>query len=124
MRLLSIGAVFVLALIPVSGPFAQQSAPADLTGSWTFVWQNDSKNSNPATLKHETGTLTGTYINDAKEKCPVAGRLGSAGTQVFLTITCPRWEIKCDGSLKGPKTIVGRYVAYGTATGDFQMSRQ
>lgn len=124
MRLLSIGAILVLSFTVASGSLAQLPSQTDFTGIWLFTWQNDSINSNLATLKHEAGTITGTYINDAKEKCPVVGRIDSTGTNLTLTVTCPQWDIKCDGSIKSSNLVVGQYLAYGSATGDFQMSRQ
>jgi hypothetical protein len=118
---LSIAFTLCAFLAATSSALAQE---VDLTGPWTFVWGNDSKNTNTAALKHERGTITGTYLNDAKESCRVVGRLTSSGTGVYLTITCPRWDIKCDGSIQSPHLITGQYVAYGTASGTFQMTRK
>jgi hypothetical protein len=102
---------------------AQQGSQADPTGSWLFIWQNNSANTNPVKLKYEDGTITGTYINDSKEQCPVVGRWNSSEAKVILTITCPRWDIKCEGSIKDPNLIIGRYVAYGNSIGDFRLLR-
>lgn len=124
MRLVWLGATLCTFLTVNSATVAQPPPQMEFTGSWTFTWDNDSKNANAAVLKHEGGTITGTYINDAKEKCPVVGRMNSSANSVTLTITCPRWDIKCDGSIKSLQLVAGRYAAYGSASGDFQMSRK
>jgi hypothetical protein len=100
--------------------YAQQP---DLTGSWTFTWDGDPKNANPADLKQGAGTLSGTYVNDAKDKCPIAGRMTSP-TGIALTIACPKWEIRAEGSIKGVNAVAGNYAAYGSSKGTFQMSRK
>lgn len=101
---------------------AETAAQPDFTGSWTFTWDNDDKNTNLVTLKHEAGTITGTYVNDSRENCPVAGRIGSA-TSVILVIMCPGWDIKSEGSLTSSNLVTGKYLAYGDSTGEFKMSR-
>jgi hypothetical protein len=101
---------------------AQTTPQVDLSGSWTFMWGNDPANKNPAELKQGAGTFTGTYINDAKDKCPIAGRMSSP-TRVSMTIVCPKWEIKADGSTTDARTVVGNYTAYGNTKGAFQMVR-
>lgn len=116
---------FIPASIAVSpatpAPTAVSPTPVDLTGSWTFTWDNDSANTNPVTLKHEAGTITGNYINDSKEKCPVVGRLTSAAS-VLLIVMCPDWDIKAEGSIAGV-AISGQYMAYGDSTGTFKLSK-
>ncbi len=124
MRLPAIGTVIMLVLAFASPAMAQQRPATDFTGSWLFTWQNDAKNSNRATMKHEAGTITGIYINDSKEKCPLVGRLVSSGTGVVFTIMCPGWDIRADGSIKDAQSVDGRYVAYGSSTGEFSMVRQ
>jgi hypothetical protein len=123
MRLRIISVVFLILVAIVSESSAQQGSQADPTGSWLFIWQNNSANTNPATLKYEDGAITGTYINDSKEQCPIAGRWISSEAKVTLTIVCPRWEIKCEGSVKDPDLVIGRYIAYGSSAGDFRLVR-
>jgi hypothetical protein len=123
MRLRFIAVVFLTVIAIVSESSAQPGSQADPTGSWLFIWQNNSANTNSVNLKYEDGTITGAYINDSKEKCPVAGRWNSTEAKVTLTIACPRWEIKCEGSIKDSNLVTGRYVAYGNATGDFRLLR-
>src|SRR5688572_18437007 len=108
MRLFSLGVFFSLFLGFIPAATAESPAPVDLTGSWTFTWDDDSANTNPITLKHEAGTITGTYINDSKQKCPVVGRLTSA-TSVLLIVMCPDWDIECDGPIGSPALVSGRY---------------
>jgi hypothetical protein len=125
MRLFTIGLVLCALLVVNSATAAEVPLQIDLTGSWTFTWDEDSKNTNPADLKHEAGVITGIYLNDAKEKCPLVGRIISSTptTGITLTITCPNWDIKCDGSFENPQSVTGKYVAYGSASGTFQMMR-
>lgn len=117
--LLSASAFIFLTLGPAA---AETAAQPDFTGSWIFTWDNDDKNTNPVTLKYEAGTITGTYVNDSKENCPVTGRLGSA-TSVILVIMCPGWDIKSEGSMTSSNMVTGKYLAYGDSTGEFRMSR-
>lgn len=123
MRLRFIAIVFLILAAIISESPAQQGSQADPTGSWSFIWQNNSANTNPVTLKYENGAITGTYVNDSKEQCPVAGRWNSSEGKVTLTIVCPRWEIKCEGSIKDPNLVIGRYAAYGNSAGDFRLLR-
>jgi hypothetical protein len=120
MRLFPLGVFLYLFLGFISSAMAESPAPVDLTGSWTFTWGDDSANTNPVTLKHAAGTITGTYTNDSKEICPVVGRLTSTG--VLLVVMCPGWDIKCDGSIAGTM-ISGQYLAYGDSSGTFKMSK-
>jgi hypothetical protein len=124
MRLPAIGAAIMLVSAFAAPAMAQQLPAMDFTGSWLFTWQNDAKNSNRAIMKHEAGTITGSYINDSKEKCPLVGRLVSSETGVLLTIMCPGWDIRADGSIKDAQLVDGRYVAYGSSTGEFRLTRQ
>ena len=113
--------VFLAALaLYASLAYGQQP---DLTGSWTFTWDGDAKNANPADLKQGAGTFSGIYVNDAKDKCPIAGRMASP-TAIALTIACPKWEIRAEGSIRNANSVSGNYVAYGSSKGTFQMSRK
>lgn len=111
--------VALLTLLTVNSAMAAEK-PIYLTGAWTFTWGNNSTNTNDAVLKHESGVITGTYLNDAKDKCAIAGHMTSS-TAVTLLIVCPKWDIKCDGSIDSPGSVTGKYVAYGSASGSFQM---
>ena len=102
---------------------AESTALADLSGSWIFTWDGDDKNTNPVNLKHEAGTITGVYINDSRESCPVAGRLSSPA-DVVLVVMCPGWDIKAEGSITSPSLVTGKYFAYGDSTGEYKMSRK
>lgn len=122
MRQVLLGSVLsvLFAFVPVA--FAETAPQPDLTGSWIFTWDNDSANTNAVDLKHEAGTITGTYKNDSGEKCPVVGRLSSAAT-VVVVVMCPGWDIKADGSIAGPTLVTGKYLAYGDSTGEFRLTR-
>jgi hypothetical protein len=95
----------------------------DLTGTWAFTWDGDPKNVNEGALEQGPGTFTGVYINDAKDRCPVAGRQTSPDA-IALTIVCPKWEIRAEGAETGAGFMAGRYVAYGTSEGTFQMRKR
>ncbi|HEX5057437.1 MAG TPA: hypothetical protein VFX02_13200 [Gammaproteobacteria bacterium] len=93
------------------------------SGSWTFTWDNDSANTNAAVLNQDGDAITGNYVNDSKENCPITGQLDSSGAKMALTITCPKWEIKSDGSIVNPTLVEGKYLAYGDSSGDFKMAK-
>jgi hypothetical protein len=116
--------VALFTFLVVNSAATAAKPPIDLTGPWSFTWDNDSRNVNDAVLKHEAGVITGTYLNDAKEKCAVAGRMNSSGTGVTLFIVCPKWDIECDGSMDSLGSVTGKYVAYGSSNGSFQMSKK
>jgi hypothetical protein len=123
MRLFAFGTVLSVLVVCSSAVMAQSAPQTDLTGSWVFTWDNDNNNANPVTLKHEAGTITGTYINDSQENCPVVGRLSSA-TGVVLIVMCPEWDIKCEGSIESAAAVSGQYLAYGDSKGVFRISRK
>src|SRR5689334_12835946 len=122
MRLSPFGVFLYLFLGVFPAAMAESPAPVDLTGSWTFTWDNDSANTNSVTLKHAAGTITGNYTNDSKENCPVVGRLTST-TAVLLVVMCPGWDIKSEGSIDSPSAVSGKYFAYGDSTGTFKLSK-
>jgi hypothetical protein len=122
MRLFPLGVFLYLFLGFIPAATAESPVPVDLTGSWTFTWDNDSANNNAVTLKHAAGTITGTYINDSRENCPVVGRLTSA-TAVLLIVMCPGWDIKSEGTIDSPSAVSGQYFAYGDSTGAFKLSK-
>jgi hypothetical protein len=121
MRLFLSASAFVLFMV---GPAAvAETAPqVDLSGSWIFTWDNDDKNTNPVTLRQEAGTITGAYINDSNQNCPVVGRFSST-TGIVLVIMCPGWDIKPEGSIASSSLIAGKYLAYGDSAGEFRLSR-
>ena len=122
MRLVLFAGMLCFCLAVTKG-LAQAPQQMSLEGSWTFIWDNNSKNTNAGNLKQGAGTFTGTYINDAKENCPLVGRMTSP-TAITIAIVCPRWEIRADGSITNSQLVVGNYVAYGSSKGTFQMSRK
>lgn len=122
MRAVSIAGMLLCFCLAGQG-LAQAPQRMSLEGSWTFIWDNDAKNTNTSALKQGAGTFTGTYVNDAKDQCPVAGRMTSASA-IALTIVCPKWEIRAEGSITNAQLVVGNYVAYGSSKGTFRMSRQ
>jgi hypothetical protein len=114
-------AAFVM-LVVTAGSL--KAAEAQLTGSWSITWEQDAKNVNPITLTESDRKIAGTYINDATETCKVAGQVDRAKGTVVFTITGPRWDIKCNGVIVNSNSIQGRYLAYGNATGTFEMARK
>lgn len=119
-----IGIAVVLGMLVTAAPLeAQTPLQKKLTGSWIFTWDRDPNNTNPAELKYEAGTITGIYINDAEDKCPLVGRVSPQNT-VILTITCPKWDIRAEGSLTDKQEVVGKYIAYGNLRGEFKMSKR
>ncbi|MGH8106237.1 MAG: hypothetical protein ACREO1_04925 [Arenimonas sp.] len=122
MRLVLIPLALGLSLAASASP-SHTADQTGFTGAWTFTWENDPNNTNHADLEQGTGTFTGTYINDAKEKCPLVGRMSSP-TTVSLTIVCPDWEIKADGSITNSRLLGGSYRAYGSTSGIFTMLRK
>ncbi len=117
--------IFVTLFIFLACPavMAQSPQQIDLTGYWIFSWDNDPNNANTANLKQGMGTITGSYINDAKENCPITGRITSL-TAVTITITCPNWDIKADGSIVDSNLVIGSYFAYGSTHGIYRMVRK
>ena len=122
LRLVQLAATLCISSVATAS-LAQPPRQMDFGGSWTFTWDNNPRNMNLGDLKQGTGTFTGTYVNDAKDKCPLVGRMSSP-TAVTLTIVCPLWEIRADGSITNSQLVVGSYVAYGSSRGTFQMSRK
>jgi hypothetical protein len=121
MRLFLSASVVVLFMVG-SAAVAGTAPQVDLSGSWTFTWDNDDKNTNRVTLRQEAGTFTGAYMNDSGQSCPVAGRFSSA-TGIVLVIMCPGWDIESEGSIVSSSLITGKYLAYGDSAGDFRLSR-
>ena len=123
-NLLFVSAILVASLMMSGALPHSEQAVTDFSGKWQVRWlSNDSRN--PMTLSQTSGKLTGTYINDAKDQCPVSGEFVAATRQVTLRIACPKWGIEMEGyaSLDG-KFIVGKYLAYGNAVGGFVMTKE
>jgi hypothetical protein len=122
MRSLLNTAVFYVFLV-ISAQPAIAAPETDLTGTWTFTWDNDPKNSNIATVRTKDGTFTGIYTNDSKDKCPLAGRMIPPG-KVKIAIVCPKWDIVAEGAIGSANSASGSYIAYGDSKGTFTMSRK
>jgi len=118
-------ALLIVASIILTGAlFSFGLAATDFSGKWQVRWlSNDSRN--PMTLNQISGKFAGSYINDAKDQCPVSGGFDAVTRQVTLRIACPKWGIEMEGyaSLDG-KLIVGKYLAYGNAVGGFTMTKE
>jgi hypothetical protein len=122
MRLV-LSVTFLIASLAFDSTAIAETAPQpELSGSWTFTWDGNDKNINTVTLKQKDGTISGAYINDSKENCPVAGRF-SSDSSIILVIMCPSWDIKAEGSITSPALVAGKYLAYGDSTGDFKMAK-
>jgi hypothetical protein len=117
--------LILAASIAMTGSLAHPGqAVTDFSGTWQVRWlSNDSLN--PLILNQASEKFTGTYVNDAKDRCSVTGEFGAATRQVTLHIACPKWGIDMEGyaSLDG-KLIVGKYLAYGNAIGGFAMTKK
>jgi len=123
-NLLFVTAILVTSIMMAGSLSHSGQAVTDCSGKWQVRWlSNDSRN--PMTLSQASGNFTGTYINDAKDRCPISGEFAAATRQVTLRIACPKWGIEMEGyaSLDG-KLIVGKYVAYGNAVGGFTMTKK
>ncbi len=96
----------------------------ELSGSWMVTWADDQKNHNEMSLTYADGSLSGTYINDSQDSCPVSGALAEANGHLILHIKCPKWGIEMDGTASaGGKTAKGTYWAYGDTSGPFTMTK-
>lgn len=123
-NLLFVTAILVASIITAGSLAHPGQAITDFSGKWHVRWlSNDSRN--PMTLNQTSGKFTGTYINDAKDRCSVSGEFAATTRQVTLHIACPKWGIDMEGyaSLDG-KLIVGKYLAYGNAVGGFTMTKK
>jgi hypothetical protein len=118
-------AVTLIAALAMAGSLAHPGqAVTDFSGTWQVRWlSNDSRN--PLTLNQASEKFTGTYVNDAKDRCSVTGEFGADARQITLHIACPKWGIEMEGyaSLDG-KLIVGKYLAYGNAVGGFTRTKK
>ena len=123
-NLLFVSAILVASLMMAGALPHSEQAVTDFSGKWQVRWlSNDSRN--PMTLNQISGKFAGSYINDAKDQCPVSGGFDAVTRQVTLRIACPKWGIEMEGyaSLDG-KLIVGKYLAYGNAVGGFTMTKE
>lgn len=95
-----------------------------LAGSWIVTWDNNPENKNSLSLQNKDGRLSGTYINDSKQSCPVTGKIGAASDRnLVLKVVCPAWNIDMQGASDDQKGS-GTYRAYGKVSGVFTMVRQ
>lgn len=105
-------------------PSQSGEAVTDFSGKWVVRWlSNDTQNS--MSLTQANGKFTGTYTSDNKDLCSVSGEFAPSNSGITLVILCPKWDIQLDGfpTLDG-KMIVGKYLAYGSATGGFIMTKE
>ena len=98
---------------------------AGLDGRWTVTWLSNSSQ-NVMTLRASgSGSVLGSYTNDAGSDCPVSGNFSATNGALTLEIACPKWKIDMDGALApGGKTAQGHYRAYSDSVGEFRMEKQ
>lgn len=117
MRKLLIGGV--LSQIVVS----QSALALDVTGSWVAKWPNGAQNE--ISLRSDNGRLSGICVNDARDQCTVSGNFVETNRHIVLTIKCPRWDIRMQGTVSADgRTASGTYQAYVAASGQFTMEKQ
>jgi len=109
--------------VPIQANAEKISASLNVSGNWKIDWSNNTTNA--IKLTQSGMSLTGFYINDSKDKCPVSGRMMTDLTMAVFKVTCPKWNFEAEGLVTHDgKTIVGRYQAYGDSYGSFYMSRK
>lgn len=102
------------------------TAQDTLSGKWKITWLQGGKPNIVNLTEDIKGHISGTYINDAKESCPVAG---NTDKDIILVVICPSWSIAMAGhydhAMGEPSDeVVGKYLAFGTTSGTFRMDRQ
>ncbi len=113
-----------LLILAVSNSAALSGA-GDLTGQWIVRWDNNPNNENAMSLGLHEGRVSGTYINDAKASCTVTGNIQAKTRDFSLTIVCPKWDIRMQGTISiGWKNASGGYQAYVKSQGDFTMKKR
>lgn len=118
----STGIICLAALLSFIAPPATAQS---LTGQWIVRWGSDAKNENTLALNLNKERITGTYMNDANASCTVTGNANQPSRKFALTIVCPDWDIRMQGSLASDeKTASGNYQAYVDATGKFAMRKK
>ncbi len=100
------------------------SSAGDLTGQWIVRWQNNPKNENAMSLALHEGRVSGTYINDDKTSCSVTGNIRAKTREFSLTIVCPKWDIRMQGTTSANwENASGSYQAYVNNQGKFMMKK-
>jgi hypothetical protein len=109
----------VIALFAISA----SAQTADLTGKWVITWLSNN-DTQPIELVQNGDSISGTYINNSKDSCPVSGSL--SGNVLSFTVQCPKWDIKMSGTVtaKGETVENGSYTAYGQVTSQFRMAKE
>ncbi len=103
---------------------ASQTDAADLAGRWLIRWGDNPKNENALSLSGRNDRLAGTYINDSKNSCTVTGNINQQSGEFALTIVCPAWDIRMQGSkATDGKSAAGSYQAYVNSRGKFTMRK-
>jgi hypothetical protein len=93
-----------------------------LTGDWIVQWDNETDNKNVLFLSANEGRITGTYFSDSDASCSVTGNLREQDRQFSLTIVCPDWDIRMQGTGSADwKNSSGDYQAYVKSQGRFVM---
>jgi hypothetical protein len=88
-------------------------------------WDGNAKNENALTLGLRAGRLSGTYSNDDKAACTVSGNLKEQTGELALTIVCPKWDIRMQGTASADwKNASGSYQAYVNSQGQFTMRKK
>ena len=97
----------------------------DPAGVWMVRWDGNAQNENALTLAVRTGRLSGTYSNDDKAACTVTGNHKEQTRELALTIVCPKWDIRMQGTASEDwKTASGGYQAYVNSQGQFTMRKK
>jgi hypothetical protein len=111
--------LFVIALLAISA----SAQTTELTGKWIITWL-DNNDTQPIELVQSGNNISGTYINNSKDSCPVSGSL--SGSALSFTVQCPKWDIKMSGTVtpKGKTVENGTYTAYGRHTSPFRMAKE
>lgn len=94
-----------------------------LSGNWTVHWPNDGKNQpqNEMSLTFKDGGLSGAYVSDDKESCPVSGAVAEKSGHVILHIKCAEWGIELEGTTAADgKSVKGDY-SWPSGSGQFTL---
>jgi hypothetical protein len=120
-KAIKLGAAF-LAIIALESSAASETTV--LAGRWVVRWDGNPLNENALSLSFNGLRVSGTYVNDAKEQCTVTGTANDKTNEFALTIVCPKWDIRIQGTLApDSRTASGSYQAYTNAHGLFTMRK-
>lgn len=120
---LTLLALFVLAPFALSQKPASDPPAANLTGKWTATWLVSGKESGTRNTIHLTdasGAISGSFVADSGESCPVEGSLTNGN--VVLHVSCAKFAIELLGQLQGLE-INGSFLAYENSRGEFRMEK-